>query len=137
MRSLPPAFAEDVQRHVDGHGLVSRDGQEVSMDGIVRYRVELKLVKDSQIVLAIDVEVHDVTVGSVGESLEVSCIYREENVLHSVAVEVAGYLTLSADALGERLAALGSCGAEIAGYLTLSADALGERLTALSPGRTM
>ena len=105
------AVAEDVQRHVDGHGLVSRDSQEVSMDGIVSYRVELKLVKDSQIVLAIDVEVHDVAVGSVGESLEVSCIYREENVLDSVAVEIAGYLTLSADALGERLTALSSCGA--------------------------
>ena len=69
------AVAEDVQRHVYGDRLVSRDSQEIGVDGVVGYRVELQLVQDGQIALAVDVEVHDVAVGGVGESLEVSCVH--------------------------------------------------------------
>ena len=93
------AVTEYIERHVDGYGLVSGDGQKVRVYRVVSNRVELKLVHNCQIALAIDIEVNDVAVGSVSQSLEIPCVNREKNILDAVSVKYAGYMSLSSDAL--------------------------------------
>ena len=68
------------------------------MEAVVLYRMELELVDDCHVVLAIvKLDVDDERCRSVGDSLEVPVADCEEDILHSLSIEVAGNETLPAD----------------------------------------
>lgn len=70
------------------------------METCVRYRMELKLMKDGRVLLAIvKSDVYDEGLWSIGETLELLCVNCEKYVLHAETVEVARDETLLADRL--------------------------------------
>ena len=75
------------------------------MEAVVLYRMELKFVKNCRIGLAVEDEVHDVSLGRVGDTLEILCADGEKNVLHAVAIEIAGNESLFTEGLDDGLVA--------------------------------
>ena len=61
----------------------------------------LKLVKNSCVVLAVKVEVYDERLRSVGEEAEFLRVDCEEDILNTVAIEVARNESFSAESLDD------------------------------------
>ena len=76
------------------------------MEAIVIHRVPLILVGDSGVGLAVEVEVHDVRGGGVGEAHQLLLIDGEQDVVDAGAVEVARDEALAAERLDDGLIAL-------------------------------
>ena len=92
-------------RNVDCDWLLLIDCKEIHVQASVSYRVELELVKNSGVLLSVEVEVNYIGARSVGDGLEFLCIYCEENVLESETVEIARNESLCAEGLDGSLVA--------------------------------
>ena len=97
---------EDVEGNVDGDGLLLVHGEEVHVQAVVIHRVPLVLVGDGGVHLAIEVEVHDVGGGGVGETHQLLLDDGEQDVVHTETIEVAGDEALAAERLDDGLVAL-------------------------------
>jgi len=89
----------DVERHLDCDGLLFVYLEEVYVEANVLDGVELKLVYNCCVLLAVKYKVYDVRCRSVGKTLEILGINSEKNVLKSKTVKVARNETLCADSL--------------------------------------
>jgi hypothetical protein len=99
-------MTEDIEGNFDGDRLLLVNSEEVYVEALVGYRMELKLVEDGHIGLSTEIEVDDVGCGSVGNHLEVLGFYCEEDVVHAEAIKVAGNETLFAEGLDDGLVTL-------------------------------
>ena len=95
----------NLDRNVDCDWLLLVDCKEIHVQASVSYRVELELVKNSGVLLSVEVEVNYIGARSVGDGLEFLCIYCEENVLESETVEIARNESLCAEGLDGSLVA--------------------------------
>ena len=94
----------EVDRNVDGDRALLVDSEEVHVEADVLDRVELELVENCSIFLAVvKVDVYDIGSRNVGESLELFCRYCEEDVLHAESVKVAWYETFFAESFDRGL----------------------------------
>ena len=66
------------------------------MESLVVYGMILNLMQEGGVFLAVNVQVNDVSVRSVGESLQGFCIYAEGYILYAVAINDAGHFALAA-----------------------------------------
>jgi len=89
----------DLNGNADADGLVLADGKEVYMEAEILYRVELKLMKNCCVLLAIEVEVNDVGIRGVDKALKILCVNCEEDVLKTCTIEVARNETLTTESL--------------------------------------
>ena len=96
----------NLDRNLDGHWLVLRYEEEVCMKSFIRYRMILYLVEYCVTASSVtELEVYDVRVWSMGDSLEVLSFYSEEDVLHSESIDVARNLSCSTYCLDSSLVA--------------------------------
>lgn len=80
----------DDHRNTDGDRLVFGDCEEICVEAVVLDWMILELVTDGGVSLAVvQLDVDDVGCRSVGDALEVPFLDGEEDVLHSLSVEVA------------------------------------------------
>ena len=93
----------DGKRNVDGDGLLFVDGEEIHVQAVVLDGVELQLVYDGGVGLAIEDEVHDVGSRRVQEALKIAIVNGEEDIVQTLAIEVAGNETLAAEGLDDGL----------------------------------
>jgi hypothetical protein len=92
----------ELDRNVDGDGLLLVYCEEVDVKAIVLYRMELELMENHRVVLlAIEGEVDDEGIRSAEESLEILFLNCEENILDSVAIEIARDEALLAECLDD------------------------------------
>ena len=90
----------DLERNVDGDRLLCIYCEEVDVEAGVEYRMELKLVKDCAVGLAVvEDEVNDVCLRGIGYALEFFLIDCEEDVLHSETIKIARDESLLAESL--------------------------------------
>ena len=96
----------DGYRNLDGDRLVLSNCEEVYVKAVVLYRVELELVKNCEVLLAVaELKVNDIRCRSVGKTFKIFLCDSEENVLDTCAVDVAWYKTLFAEFFDCRLVA--------------------------------
>jgi hypothetical protein len=94
--------AFELDGHVDGDRLLVIHCEEVDVEAIVLYGMELQLVKDhGVVVLSVEGEVDDVGIRSGKETLEVFLVDGEENVLDTVSIKIARYEALLAESLDD------------------------------------
>jgi hypothetical protein len=92
----------DVHGNLDGDGLYLIDGEEIHVEALVGDGMPLELVKDGGVSLAVvKLEVHDVGLRGVGETLEVTGVDGEEDVFHAETVKVARDEALTAESLDD------------------------------------
>ena len=92
----------DHERYIDGDRLLLIDCEEVYVEACVEYRMELKLVKDCAVGLAIvEDEVNDECLRGIGDTLEFFLIDCEEDVLHSETIKIAWNESLLAESLDD------------------------------------
>ena len=96
----------DVEGDADHDRLLLVHGEEVHVEAVVIHRVPLVLVGDGGVHLTIEVEVHDVGGGGVGETHQLLLIDSKQDVVDAGAVEVAGDEALAAERLDDGLVAL-------------------------------
>ena len=84
----------NLYRNLDSYRLILRNEEEVYVKSLVSYRVILYLVEYCITVSAVaELEVDDVRVRSVSDSLEILSVDSEENVLHTESIDVARNLS--------------------------------------------
>ena len=93
----------DGKRNVDGDGLLFVDGEEIHVQAVVLDGVELQFVYDGGVGLAVEDEVHDVGSRRVQETLKIAIVNGEEDIVQTLAIEVAGNETLAAEGLDDGL----------------------------------
>ena len=95
-------MAGNDEGNVDGDGLLFVDSEEIHVEAVVLYGMELELVKDCGASLtSVEDEVHDVGIRRAEESLEVLVADSEEDVFYAAAVEIAGNESLFAESLDD------------------------------------
>ena len=79
-----------LNRNLDSYRLVLSYEEEVCVESLVSYRVILYLVEYCITASSVaELEVYDVRVWSVSDSLKILCVDSEENVLHTETIDVA------------------------------------------------
>ena len=87
----------DGYRNLDGDRLVLSNCEEVYVKAVVLYRVELELVKNCEVLLAVaELKVNDIRCRSFGKTFKIFLCDSEENVLDTCAVDVAWYTSVLA-----------------------------------------
>ena len=95
-------MAADHHGNLDRDRLVLRDGEEIDMEAVVLDGMELELMDDGGVGLAvIKLDVDNEGVGGVGDTLEVLVCDSEKDILNTLAIEVARDKTLLADGLDD------------------------------------
>lgn len=90
----------NLYRHLDCYWLVLSYKEEVCVKSLVSYRMILYFVKYCMTVSSVaELEVYDIRVRCVSDSLEILSFDSEENVLHSESIDVARNLSCTADSL--------------------------------------
>ena len=96
----------DSYRNADSDRLVFSNSEEICVETVFLYRVELKLVNYSEIFLAVaEVEVNDERCRSVSNSLEIFLCDSEKYVLYTSTIKVTWDETLLAELFDNRFVA--------------------------------
>ena len=83
-------MAGEYEGNVDADGLVLVHEEEIDMEAVVLYGMELKLMDNGVVGLSVaEDQVYDVAGGGVGDTLEILGVDCEEDVLDAESVEVA------------------------------------------------
>ena len=93
----------DHEGNADADGFLGIDGEEVDMQAVVLDGVELQFVYDGGVGLAIENEIYDVGSRRVQETLKIAIVNGEEDIVQTLAIEVAGNETLAAEGLDDGL----------------------------------
>lgn len=97
----------DCDRNVNRDRLVLGYGEEVYVEAVVIYRMELELVGNGcELLAVIESDVYDIRLRNIGDALEIFSVYSEEDVaLDARAVKVARNEALLAERLDDGLVA--------------------------------
>ena len=86
--------------NLDGYRLGLAYCEEVYMKSLISYRVILNLVKNCvHLCTVVELEVDDIRVRSVGDSLEILCVDSEKHVLDTESIDVARNLSCTTNSL--------------------------------------